>query len=118
MAATAMLVAAKAVNWPWALTVAVNVWLALPYDAADTPVLAMLNVVPIRDKPVPALYVPAPENCVQGMAVTPIVPVDAAVVTHPVFSKVVPDSINVNAPGTSDQVFMSAVRVQPLALAA
>ena len=52
------------------------------------------------------------------MAVTPIVPVEPAVVTQPVDDNVAPSSINVNAPGTSAQVFMSLVRVHPLALAA
>ena len=68
--------------------------------------------------PSPAVYVPAPENCVQGIAVAFMIPVDPAVVTQPVADSVTPSSIKVNAPGTSDHIFMSAVRVQPLDAAA
>ena len=76
------------------------------------------NALEMSCSPLPAVYVPAPENCVQGILVTPIVPVDPAVVTQPVAKSVAPSSINVNAPGTSAQLFMSVVRVQPLDAAA
>lgn len=118
VAAMAMLVLAAKVNWPWAFTVNVATWDAEPYEAAVTAVLVMLNVLPVRVKPVPAKYEPAPENCDQVIGVTLIVPPWLDVQTQPVSAKVVPASTNVNALGTSAQVFMSVVRVQPLALAA
>jgi len=51
----AMAVDAAKVNWPWALTVNVPTDDAEPYAPAVTAVLVMLNCVPARVNPVPAV---------------------------------------------------------------
>ena len=80
--------------------------------------LVMLNCVPVNVNPVPAVYVPAPENCDQVTAVTPSVPPGLTVHTQPVSPNVAPSWINVNADTNSAQLFASVVLVQPVADAA
>jgi hypothetical protein len=49
----------------------------------------MLNTVPVRVNPVPAVNVPAPLNCVQVIGVVPKVPPASIVHTQPVSARVV-----------------------------
>ena len=85
--------------------------LELPKLPVVTVVLLILNVVPVKVSPVPAEYEPAPENCVNKIAVVPIVTGAFVVQTQPVSALSVPASMNVNALGTSAGWLKSAARV-------
>ena len=86
-------------------TVVTCVWLALTE-----------KVVPVNVKPVPALYVPAPENCTQVTALVPTV-VTASGITQPVLSYNVPAETNVKSPpAISTGVSKSSARVNTVAL--
>ena len=56
-----------------------------------------LNTLPVNVSPVPAVYVPAPENCVKSIGSVPIV-VTLDVCTQPVLSYCVPAVTNVKSP--------------------
>ena len=60
-----------------------------------------LSVSPDFDKPSPAVIAPAPENCVNSIAVDPIVTGAFVVQTKPASALTVPSSTNVKAPGIS-----------------
>ena len=75
------------------------------------PPITAENCVPESVMPEPAVYVPAPENCVHGIAVVPSVPPWSAVQVQPVLPFTVPCSTKQNAPGTSLQLSMSLARV-------
>ena len=66
---------------------------------AVTAVLEILNWLPVSVSPVPAVYVPAPENCVNTISVVPTTITDDELLvhTHPVSALTVPVSVNVNA---------------------
>ena len=82
-----------------ALTLTVTSSLTIAVVTSST---STFNVSPVFDKPAPAVTIaPAPENCVQLIAVVPIVTGEFVVQTKPASSLSVPSSINVNAPGTS-----------------
>jgi hypothetical protein len=66
---------------------------------------------PVSVSPVPAVNVPAPENCDHGRAVVPSVPPAFAVQTKPQSPFKVPCSINVKAEVRASHVFASVVRV-------
>ncbi len=66
---------------------------------------------PVSVSPVPAVNVPAPENCDHGRAVVPSVPPAFAVQTKPQSAFVVPCSMNVKAEVRASHVFASVVRV-------
>ena len=66
---------------------------------------------PVSVSPVPAVNVPAPENCDHGNAVVPRVPPAFAVQTKPQSPFAVPCSMNVKAEVSSSHVFASVVRV-------
>jgi len=71
----------------------------------------MLNELPVSVNPLPARYVPAPENCVKTIASVPIV-AGLLVCTHPVLAFAVPEYTNTKSPeSTSDAVSKSAERV-------
>jgi hypothetical protein len=80
----AMLVFVTPVACPCAFTAITGTCEAEPYVAAVTAVLLMLNAAPVRVRPVPAVYVPAPENWENTIAVTPNVPPESLVLTQPV----------------------------------
>ena len=77
----------------------------------------MLKALPVKVKPVEAVYVPAPLNCVQVTGVVPKVPPASTVQTQPVSACVEPVWMNVNAETNSAHVLASVERDQPLALA-
>ena len=68
-----------------------------PIGPAAVMVLVMLKELPDNDRPVPLVYVPAPENCVKVNAVDPRVTV-GFVNTHPEEALIEPCSTNVNNP--------------------
>ena len=60
-------------------------------------VTSALNTVPVNVRPAPAVYVPAPENCVKLIASVPIV-AGEFVCTQPVFPYEVPADTNIKSP--------------------
>ena len=76
----------------------------------------ILNCEPIRVKPVPAVYVPAPENCTQSTGLVPTV-VTTSTITQPVLSYSVPAVTKVKSPpAISAGVSKSAERVSTVVL--
>ena len=105
-----------AVNCPCPLTVNVATRSPLPYVAAVTAVLVILNCVPVNVNPVPAVYAPAPENCTQLTGLVPTV-VTGSVITQPVLSYNVPAVTNVKSPpAISAEVSKSVERVNTVLL--
>jgi len=82
----------------------------VPPFATDTGVVSE-KTDPVSVSPVPAVKVPAPENCDHGRAVVPSVPPAFAVQTKPQSAFVVPCSIKVKAEVSSSHVSASVVRV-------
>ena len=88
----------------------------LPYEPAVTVVLAILNSLPFNANPVPAVYVPAPENCTQTTGLVPTV-VTGSGITQPVLSYRVPAVTNVKSPpAISVGVLKSSARVNTVLL--
>ena len=74
------------------------------------------NCCPVKVKPAPAVYVPAPENCVNTMLLVPITTL-SVVCTQPVSPFCVPDIINKKSPpATSAVVSKSVARTITVAL--
>ena len=101
--------------------------LALPDtdNAVNVPMLVIcdcelltLNEVPVNVNPVPAVYEPAPLNCVNMIGVVPIVAPLLLVHTQPVSALTAPVSTNVNAETISDGVSKSFERVNTYAVPA
>ena len=67
----AMLVFVIPVAWPCAFTVITGTIEAEPYVLAVTPVFVMLNSVPVRVRPVPAVYNVESLICANVIAVVP-----------------------------------------------
>ena len=67
-----------------------------------------LNVVPVNVKPVPAVYVPAPENCVNTIFEVPIVGL-SVVCTQPVSACVLPDVTKKKSPPAASALVSKSV---------
>ena len=76
-----------------------------------TTVESIEKAEPLKDNPVPAVYVPAPENCANAIAVVPTVTVALFVHTHPVSAFTVPSSTKTKADGNSAAASISTARV-------
>ena len=76
----------------------------------------MLNVSPVNVSPVPARYVPAPENCTQSIGSVPTT-VTSSICTQPVELYNVPAVTNVKSPpAISAAVLKSSARVNTVVL--
>jgi len=71
-------------------------------------VLVILNCVPVNVKPVPAVYVPAPENCTHTIAVVPTTTF-SVVCTQPVSAYVLPCWIKVKSPPDNSTLVSASV---------
>ena len=104
-------VAPAAVKPDILLNAAIPALVAFVPPSATVTGAVRLNAVPVRVRPVDAVYDPAPLNCDQGRGVVPNVPPAFAVQTYPVSALIVPCSIKVKADVSSSQVSASVVRV-------
>jgi hypothetical protein len=65
----------------------------------------ILKVFPVNVRPLPAWYVPAPENCVNWIGSVPRV-VTVFVCTHPVLSFTVPPDTKTKSPGSISEAVL------------